>query len=71
MSTPVDVTGRELKVGQRVAKASRIGNAAHLEVKTVTRVSEAGRVYLDGWHQPIQRTSLVCIVGDQLPLTHG
>lgn len=61
MMTPLDVAGRELKVGQRVAKASRMGNHAYLAVKTVTRV-ENGRVYLDNWHQPVQYHNLLCVI---------
>lgn len=40
-----DILGNELKVGDRVAKASRRSSMAFLEMRVVERVEE-GKVYL-------------------------
>lgn len=56
-----DFLGRELKVGQRVAKATAFGRSACIEVKEVSRV-EGINVYLNGWHQPVMYTGRLVIL---------
>lgn len=61
--TAVDFVGRELKVGQKVAKTTMRGRSPCLVLKTVSRV-EGELVYLNDWHSPVIYNDRLLIVED-------
>jgi hypothetical protein len=69
---PTDMLGRELKVGQRVARACT-GKYHKLEIRTVARiVSDEGgphSVYLNDSHVRFYRHDLLLIIPDEYPET--
>lgn len=59
-----DLFGKELKVGQTVAKSTSIGRSSTIEIRKVVKVDD-GKVYLDG-HKltALQYSGRVLIIND-------
>lgn len=63
---PVDMRGREIRVGDKVARAYTSGRAVNLQVVEVTQVKN-GNVYLDGSKSPIIYPGRLLIVTEMYP----
>jgi hypothetical protein len=60
---PRDMLGKELAVGDRVAKAATSGRAVNLSIGNVTRV-ENGKVYLDNSKVAINYPGRLLIINE-------
>lgn len=62
-TNPVDLVGREIKIGDRVARAYTSGYASNIEIVSVTRI-EAEKVYLDNSKRAINFPGRLLVVTD-------
>lgn len=62
----MDMYGRELIVGDKVAKAATSGRAVNISICEVTRI-ENGKLYLDNSKVPVVYPGRLLIVNDSIP----
>jgi hypothetical protein len=59
-----DMRGRDFKMGDKFAKACTSGRAVNLEICTITRIDDNGKIYANGSKVPINFPGRCLIVNE-------